>query len=221
MPSLSSRASELRRAVAALSDQAAADLAVVWEQVQTPREAREALLDVVPSLVDAYGAASSTLAADWYDDVRDELGIGGRFGAIPHDLGDTKTDGLVVQSLSPVFAAEPDWHRARVLVDGGMQSRIANAARYTVADSAVADPSAVGWQRIGDGSSCAFCLMLIGRGAVYRESRARFASHEFCGCSAVPAFGGEPLPVQKFTPSPRHISDADRARVRAWMAENL
>lgn len=223
MPSLLlTRASSLRGDVAALSNLAASELDVLWSQIDSPRVAREALMDVLPYLVDTYGSAASTAAADWYDDVRDELGIGGRFGSIPHDLADTKTDGLARYAVDPLFRAEPDWARARVLVEGGLQNRIANAARYTIAGSAVQDPAAVGWQRVGVGAcSSGFCDMLIARGAVYREATARFAAHDHCQCSAVPAFGGEPLPVQEFTPSPRHISDADRARAQKWIAENL
>jgi hypothetical protein len=101
-----------------------------------------------------------------------------------------------------------------------MQRRIANVSRYTVAESSVADPGATGWQRVGAGS-CAFCRMLIGRGAVYTEAGADFASHDHCNCSAVPAFGGQPRPVKAFTPSSRGTSSADHDRARAWMKNNL
>jgi hypothetical protein len=60
--------------------------------------------------------------------------------------------------------------------------------------------------------------MLIGRGAVYSEATADFAAHDHCKCSAVPAFDGEPRPVKPFTPSLREATDADRARVREYLA---
>jgi hypothetical protein len=67
--------------------------------------------------------------------------------------------------------------------------------------SAVADPGASGWQRTGSGTSCTFCRMLIGRGGVYSEATADFASHDHCNCSATPAWVDQPRPVKPYTPS--------------------
>lgn len=206
----------LKTAVTDLAVLAGNDLDALWRQVSTPDEAREALQDVLPSLVNTYGLAAATISADWYDDARDMVEARGRFTAIPADLGDTGSDVLARWAVGPLFAPEPDWRRARVLVEGGMQLRIANASRYTVAGSAIEDPAADGWQRQGSGS-CAFCSMLIGRGAVYTEAGADFAAHDSCRCSAVPAWSGEPRPVKPYTPSARKASDADRARVRAFL----
>lgn len=206
----------LRTAVTDLAVLAGNDLDALWRQVSTPDEAREALEDVLPALVNTYGLASATISADWYDDARDMVEARGRFSAIPAELGDTGGGILARWAVGPLFAAEPDWRRAKVLVEGGMQLRIANASRYTVAGSSIADPAADGWQRQGAGS-CAFCAMLIGRGAVYSESGADFAAHDHCHCSAVPAFKGEPRPVKPYTPSKRKASNADRARVREYL----
>ena len=206
----------LKTAISDLAVLAGNDLDALWRQVSTPDEAREALEDVLPALVSTYSLASATLSADWYDDARDLVDAKGRFTAIPADLDRQGSDVLARWAVGPLFAAEPDWRRARVLVEGGMQLRIANASRYTVAGSAIADPAADGWQRQGSGS-CPFCAMLIGRGAVYSEAGADFASHDHCRCSAVPAFRGEPRPVKPYTPSARQASDADRARVREYL----
>lgn len=210
-------ATELRQAVADLSTLAAADLNDLWRQVSTAEEARDALLDVLPALSSTYSLAAGTVAADWYDEQRDTLNISGRFSAIVADLDDQGADVLARWGVSPLFTPEADWRRAQVLIDGGLQLRIANAARYTVSGSAVADPQARGWQRQGDGKSCAFCSMLIARGAVYRESTAAFAAHDHCGCVAVPAWDGHPVPVKPYTPSERVANDADRARVRQYL----
>lgn len=209
-------ATRLRSGVASLSTLAAGDLSALWSQVNDAVIAREALRDVLPALVDTYGAAAATLAADWYDDLRDKTGVRGAFTAIPVELGDSGADALAVWGVDPLFRPEPDWDAAKTLIAGGLQRRIANAARLTVAGSSVADPGADGWQRTGTGS-CAFCAMLIGRGAVYSEASADFASHDHCNCAAVPAFRGAPRPVKPFTPSKRAHSDADRARVREYL----
>lgn len=195
------------------------DLAGLWAAVSTAVEAREALADVLPSLIERYGLAAGTMAAAWYDDLRAKQGIAGSFLAEPVEIGSVGADELARWGVGPLFAAEPDWATARSLIEGGMQRRILNGARETVTGAAIADPQADGWQRQTAGG-CSFCQMLAGRGAVYSESGADFASHDRCRCVAVPAFTGQPRPVKPFTPSDRVASDADRARVRAWIASH-
>jgi len=40
------------------------------------------------------------------------------------------------------------------------------------------------WQRVMVGKSCAFCALLVSRGAVYSEKTVKFKSHSNCDCSA-------------------------------------
>lgn len=212
---------QLRSSIDELSRLASADLAALWRRVSTAAQAREALADILPELIRVYGEAAATLAADWYDDAREKASAAGRFVAIPAEVGATTTSAVALAGwgTSPLFSPTPDFDAARSLVDGGLQRRIANVARETVATSSVADPSADGWQRSASGG-CAFCQMLAGRGTVYSERSADFASHDACRCVAVPAFRGEPRPVKPYTPSPRLVTDADRARVREYLRNN-
>lgn len=211
----------LREAVSDLVTLADADLTQLWREVSSALQAREALLDLLPVLVDAYGSAAATVAADWYDDLRDAERIAGRFTAIPAELDDTGADALARWGVDPLFHGEPDWSRAQALISGGLQKRIANAARNTVTGSAVQDPAADGWQRVARGSGCPFCQMLAGRGAVYRESTVDFSPHDDCHCVATVAWTDREKPVKPYTPTDRNITDADRARVREWIAANL
>lgn len=178
--------SQLRSGVASLATLANRDLDVVWKHVSDAVGARELLKDVLPALVDTYGLAAGTLAADWYDELRDAKRVPGRFTARVASPG-LGTDALAGWGVSTLFSAEPDWQAARTLVAGGLQRRIANVSRDTVTTSSVRDPGARGWQRTGEGK-CEFCAMLIGRGAVYTEATADFASHDHCNCGAEPAF---------------------------------
>ena len=211
-----------RRDLVELTGLAQRDLARIWREFDSAFTARDGLRDVLPRLMEVYGSAAATLAADWYDELRDTLTVKGRFRAIPAELpGNDRTDALARWAVGPLFKPEPDFDAALALVSGGLQRIIANADRETIMGSSVADPRALGWQRVGAGEcKTGFCDMLIGRGAVYTEATADFASHDNCKCSAVPAFGGHPRPVKPFTPSQRNISDADRARVRRWIAAN-
>lgn len=177
---------ELREGVNGLALIAATDLDVLWRQIASADEARDALQDVLPGLVDVYGAAAAAFAADWYDDLRDEVNAPLRFTAVPVEVPDTGAEALARWGIGPLFAAEPDWASARTLVAGGLQRRIADQARATITGSSLLDPSAVGWRRVGDGHSCEFCSMLLGRGAVYTSESVKFRSHDHCGCSAAP-----------------------------------
>lgn len=217
---LTEEQSRHRRDVDELVRLAARDLGIVWREFSSPAAAVRTLRELLPDLMNMYGSAAATLGADWYDELRDAEGIPGRFTALAAELPDTdRTDALAGWGLSPAFKAEPDWASSLTLVSGGLQRIIANADRQSVAMSAVADPRATGWQRTGTGK-CDFCNVLIGRGVVYTKKSADFASHDHCGCVAVPAWGGRPRPVKPYTPSERESSDADRARVRAWLAAN-
>lgn len=204
---------DLRDGVQGLFGYAERDLAALWQQVSTAAEAQVALNDVLPALIRTYGSAAAALAANWYDELRDKLGVAGSFTAIPADIEDVGAHALIGWA----GATATDLEAFQSLVLGGMQRRVVSFSRATVSESAVADPRARGWQRTGNGE-CAFCRMLIGRGAVYREASADFASHDHCRCSAVPAFEGLPRPVKPFTPSERNTTEADRALAREWLA---
>lgn len=52
-----------------------------------------------------------------------------------------------------------------------------------------------GWRRVaGRSSPCPFCLMLIGRGAVYNRQSVTFQSHDRCSCKPEPLWRHEPEP---------------------------
>lgn len=213
---------DLRTAVLDLSSLAAADLRRLWREAgDDPRLVQQALADVLPALAQTYGLAAGAVAADWYDELRDEQNIDGRFFAITADLGDLGTDELAGFAVGPLYGAEPDLGRTRTIVEGGLQRRVTNVARDTVMGSSIEDPRAQGWQRSAGPSACAFCRMLEGRGAVYSRAGVDFGAHDHCDCVAVPAWGGRELPVKPYTPTSRNITDADRARTRKWMRENL
>lgn len=207
---------DLRDGVSGLVVHARRDLNHLWQQVSEAAAAEVALRDILPALIDTYGAAAATLAADWYDEARAKAGIAGRFTAIPADIRDTGAQALIGWALDEA----QDYTTFRTLVEGGTERRIANFSRLTVTTSAVEDPKAVGWQRVGSGE-CTWCRMLISRGFVYTESTANFAAHDHCRCSAVPAWGGRAHPVKPFTPSLRGTSKADQQRAKAWIAKNL
>lgn len=217
MPSVA----ELRSGVADLATLANDDLASLWAQVKSAVDAQAALNDILPALIETYGAAAATLAADWYDDLRDEVNASGRFTAIPAEItaDSAGVAALAGWSLAPILQTA-DWDSALKLLSGGMQRRIANASRQTIMTSSVQDPGARGWQRVARSGGCAFCQMVAGRGNVFSEKTADFACHDHCSCMATVSWRNKPVPVKPYTPTTANITDADRARVREWIAAN-
>lgn len=207
-----------RNDVAALAQLAQNDVRLLFTQFDSPSALTSGLVELLPELVSVFGSASATLGADWYDTVRADENVSGRFRAITARLPDTgRSTALARWGVGPLFAKQPDYAAARTLISGGLQRIIADAARHTVTESSIADPAADGWQRAGAGRNCTFCAMLIGRGAVYREATAAFAAHDHCDCAAVPAFAARPRPVKPYSPSLRDSTPADRERVREYI----
>ncbi len=181
----SSRASAHRRDVAELVRLAQNDLRLILEPHTEAEIIRDVLMAALPRLVQVYGAAAAALAADWYDDLRAESAVRGRFRATTAEPADTdRTDTLARWAVSPLFAAEPDRPAMFTNVSGGLQRIIADADRFTITTSSIEDPRAHGWYRI-TGGACSFCQMLAG--SIYRTSP-EFKGHNHCGCIAAPAF---------------------------------
>lgn len=188
MPTLSPAARTHRRDLRELAKQADLDLGVLFRQFDQADQVRDALLDTLPRMMAIYGSAAATLGADWYDDLRAERGVGGRFQAIAAELPDKgRTDALARWSVGPLFTASPDKTLALSKLSGGFERIIYNADRDTVIGSSIQDRGARGWQREGVGD-CDLCSLLIARGAVYTEATADFETHDRCRCIGVPAF---------------------------------
>lgn len=100
--------------------------------------------------------------------------------------------------LGPVYAER---NASAALTFSNVASEVARqvlaGGRSTITDSVRATPSCQGYYRVSDGAPCAFCALLIGRGAVYSEDSGDFEAHRGCGCTAEPLYrDGQPHPNQ-------------------------
>lgn len=208
---------ELRNALVRLTGNAEADLAALWAQLDAG-SVKDGLFSVLPALVEDYGDAAATLTAEWYEQYRAQLNVAGAYSAslATVDLGAEALAGWGTD------LARIDWDTALTRIAGGLTKRVMTASRETVMANTESDPEARGWQRSARADGCGFCQMAAGRGTVFRSrTTATFSSHDNCRCTALPAFGGRPVPVRPYTPTSRNITDADRARARAWIKANL
>lgn len=186
----------------------------------SPESQRADLLDAVPEIIGYYTLGSSALAADFYDDERERSSARRSFTAEPVIVDRARKIGNAIAWASqPLF--EPSDTTTLERLAPVVQLETARPYRDTITTNRQRDPEAVGWRRIAEGG-CKFCRMLAGRGEVYKAETVRFASHPNCHCTAAPAFKGEPVTeagVVQYVASKRRPTEADRARVRAYLAD--
>lgn len=155
-----------------------------------PEAAREALLAYTPALVDRYGVAAASVAAEWYDELRAAEGIPGRFRAaaiVPDESVAIRE--TVRRAAGHLFTDNPNLTLLGISSKAGKYAL--DGSRATVTTSSIRDPRSSGWQRVTRAGACRFCRMLAGRGGVYREASADFASHDDCNCAAQPSWDAE------------------------------
>lgn len=177
----------------------------------------DTILSLVPGVVDYYSDGSSALAADWYDEIRDEASAPGRYVAAPvvADRSE-KLRKALLWAVEPLKDADATETRKRV--EPVVQKAVARPFWDTVTDNTAKDDAAVGWSRHTRPDGCAFCRMLAGRGAVYKQSTVRFASHGNCHCTARPEFGDGPeASTLQYVASQRRRSEAEQARLRDYL----
>lgn len=174
-------------------------------QGQPPATVRTALFAAAPLVVGDYGDAASSLALDWYEELRDAAAPSRSFVPVP--LAKVDDDALMssvawaTQSLYELeqkalrsIDADADRLLAQATSEAmtrllpEVQKAVAAGFRDTITGNVADDPDAVGWQRFTRPGACKFCLMLAGKGDVYTEATANFAAHTDDHCVAGPSF---------------------------------
>lgn len=164
-------------------------------------EVRELLIPIMQALCGASADVAATLAAEFYDGVREYM-VGERLGAVNAPNYSNEATAQFVR-----FAVVP-------LVEGGplaypdvierLNERVGyavkSAAGNTVIRNSQRDPRRVRFARIPRASKtypngCPFCQMLASRGFVYASKRTAGEFdhyHDDCRCMVVPGFGDDP-----------------------------
>lgn len=220
---------EHRKRLVEITNGSTRSMMALW-QILDPRNLDatfDAWAQAVKIVVGGDRELSTIAAEDYLAKIRAEFGLDQYPAQIPVGTPDATVEKRlrsVVVDIKEASKRGEDLETAMagafVKASGIVQELVLHASRSSVSRTAVRDPSMGGWRRIGRGS-CAFCSMLIGRGAVYNSLSVRFASHRQCRCSVEPAIKGVTSSVNSvFVPSAKNISDADRARVREYLANN-
>jgi hypothetical protein len=160
------------------------DLSRLWRIVGEGAVAAEALRDLLPAIVREYGALGGALGAEWYDQQREKAGARGGFTGFPIEPSDRGAQALVGYALNTAT----DDTTLRTLIAGGVQRRIADHVRLTVANSSVADKAAQGWVRVGEGNcKSGWCDQFLD-GEVRTAEGYDFDAHDNCRCSVDPVW---------------------------------
>lgn len=220
-----------QQALGDLTTLAQRDLLAFWRTLDHGDAAAvlAALEDVLPDLIATYGTAAAALAADWYDDLRDQAAPDGTFVAAPADPAPAERAAVLARwAVGPLFGAEPDAGLALSRLAGGVQRTVAGTDRATIESNIDADPASPRYARHASANACAFCALVATRGPVYRsEASAGAKYHDHCHCIAVPDWGDfEAAPyVAKwdaaYRQATRAVGGTDTQKVLAHMRRTL
>lgn len=183
-------------AQAAIKAEAEAELRAVLAQMDPakPYAVRNALLAVMPALIEKYGNLMAEVSAEFFESL-----IGGA-AYMPGRPQPAAFWASVRNGVTPLFQSGDMAATATALV-ASTNRHVLQAGRDVMYESA-RRTEGVGYARMlrGD-SNCAFCTTMAGRGAVYHseplagEFGAEFnAYHDFCDCQVIPIRGANDWP---------------------------
>lgn len=176
------------------------DLAAWWTTVEhlSPSEIKASAAEFLPLLAHTYGEVSATAAANFYDEARASSVARGRFSSM---LGDNTAAAYAARNVSfatdPLFAGDAAGALGRMSVVADKAAL--QVGRDTVMFNNRRDPSSPRFARVPVGKTCAWCLMLASRGAVYRSADSAGDAGQYhgghCDCQPVPSWDhGKDLP---------------------------
>lgn len=189
------------KAVEGCSEGAQKALMQVWGSLDfsQPALCRDILLDMLPAIVERYGNAAATAAAEMYEAVMlAELGY-----MAPAILAEA---GLDAMEKSVRYAAgylfNDDAPTALRSLSKALDYHVKQPARETVEQTVYRDrKKGARYARVPQGpTTCEFCVMLASRGFVYKSKKtAAEGYHTDCDCVPVVSFVDDPV-VEGYDP---------------------
>lgn len=182
---------------AAIVALASRDLARLWPRVDWASDkAVNAVTTVYRAIVSRYGAASASIAAEYYDDLRARQQLSTGYRAVPADpvpeaqvvkivesafqgrshvrVVELDDDAAAAADHVTVTTSElPIAERVQTRLESSLSKLVQQPARDTIAENVAADPAGPTWIRVPTGeTTCEFCIMLASR-----ELGARFGGY--------------------------------------------
>ena len=166
-----------------------------------PEKVRDTIIAVQPHLVERYGEVAAELAVEFY---RASLPAGSNFLPLPAPV--TKSTGEALEKSARYHAGalfDGDTDQAIDAMISTATKHIRDRGRETMVYNA--EREGVGWARVPRGAkTCAWCLALASRGAVYASKKTASASktsddhsyHAHCDCEVVRIGADESYPME-------------------------
>lgn len=155
-------------------------------------------LGSVSAVTREFSSASISLSADYYEAMREQADVSGRFTPPVNEPWTTdsveaylkaSTDRLLKTLDDPAAALEAQ-------IESEASRIMLNAGRYELIGATHADEKARGWVRVARPGACAFCRLLATRKPYKSEQGATFKAHTRfngkggdCRCVVEPVFG--------------------------------
>lgn len=137
-----------------------------------PEAVKRDIFDYVPVLIAQYGDIAATIAADWYDEMRDTEGVSGSFRAplaelVPTEIVNARL-GYATRAAGPLYDGSLD--TLAKFLDLIANEYALQPGRDTVMQAAHKDNAA--YARVPEPGACDFCIMLASRGFTYSSEKA-------------------------------------------------
>ena len=163
------------------------------------------------------------IGARWYEEQRAAAGIDDGWHAWPRE---GVTSEAAREQLTALLQEDQESSELKKAAANKISGYARNAARNTIAYSAIYDPHATAFARVPRGKkTCAFCTLLSSRGWVYTDPKqAGYINnyHPNCDCLIVPSWRGRIPVIERYNPErlERHYHQAREAAIEEYGIAN-
>lgn len=178
-----------------LSDDAQAKLASALSQVDMSdvAAAREAILEIMETLLGPYTDMAAVLAAEFYDGVR-TLETGAALGALAESGREPIATEKAVRGIMQTIVTGGSAETVIGKLKGRVDYELKRAATECVYRNGERDPKKPLFVRVPSGvETCHFCMMLASRGPERRNKANIKHGHENCNCRIVQTYEGQTI----------------------------
>ena len=167
----------------------------LWKRIDPTKMDRPAVIEFITGAIrqitSAYGELAAVAAAEFYDELREIGGFSGK-AAVPvaGRPSEEQLKAVVRWGIGPLWEETPRPDAALKRLVGSTQRLSLQPGRQTIYQMAKRDR--IRYAHVPRGKTCAFCMMLASRGAVYTSQQPHY--HDRCDCVSTPIWSEDDLP---------------------------